>query len=68
MTDYFHRFCSSAFFQMILKSTYGPAHNILVFVAYAQMPLLNPHPGILSKARGLDFGPSIHLHPLCMPA
>ena len=30
-------------------------HNILVLVAYAQMPLINAHTNISSEARGLNF-------------
>ena len=32
-------------------------------MAYAQKPTLNDHAGISRRARGLNFGQSLHLHP-----
>ena len=42
---------------------YGPAHKILVFIAYMQVPLTNAHVGKTSEARGLNFVLSLHQHP-----
>ena len=36
----------SLFVQKLLWKTYGPAHGILVLIAFAQMPLLNVHADI----------------------
>ena len=38
------------------------AHDILVLVTYAQMPLLNVHADVYSGATGLIFGLSFHLY------
>ena len=35
-------------------------------IAHAQMPLINTHSSVHSYARGLNFGPSLHLHPYFM--
>ena len=32
-----------------------PAHNILVIIAYVQIPLINTHADVSSRARGLIF-------------
>ena len=39
-------------------------------MAYAQIPLINAHADVSSKATGLEFGMSLHLHlhALCMRA
>ena len=42
-----------------------------VLITYAQMPLIKAYADIPSKARCLNFGPSLHLHPsfvFCMRA
>ena len=38
----------------------------MVFIAYDQMPLINAHADVYSKARGLNFGLSLYLHPCFM--
>ena len=40
----------------------GPAHKIAVLITYVQMPLMNSHADISSKAKGLNFGLSLYLH------
>ena len=35
----------------------------MVLVAYGQMPLIYAHAGTSTKARGINFGLSLHLHP-----
>ena len=42
-------------------SIYGPAHEILVLIACAQIPLINAHTDISSRARGLNFVLSLYL-------
>ena len=43
-----------------------PAHGTLVPIAYAQKPRFNTHADVPSRARGLKFGLSLHLHPYFM--
>ena len=38
-------------------------HKILVLISYAQMPLINTHSYVFSKAKGPNFGLEYHLHP-----
>ena len=38
---------------MCVKSKIWPAHDILIFIAYAQKPLLNAHADVSSWARRL---------------
>ena len=40
---------------------HGPAHEVLLLIAYAQMPLLNAHADNSSEARSLNFGLSLRL-------
>ena len=42
---------------------HGSSHDLFVFIAYAQMPLIIAHADVSSYARGLKFGLSFHLHP-----
>ena len=42
---------------------FGPAYEILVFIAYVQKHPFNDLAGVSSKARGLNFGLRLHLHP-----
>ena len=42
---------------------YGPAHKILVLIAYAQKPPLNIHNLVSSRVRGQIFGLSLQLLP-----
>ena len=46
-----------------MTSSHLRLHEISVLIAYAQMPLINTHSSVSSYARGLNFGPSLHLHP-----
>ena len=41
---------------------FGPAYEISVLNAYAQMPLMNVHTALPSKARVLKFGLNFHLY------
>ena len=41
---------------------YGPVNDILVLIAYAQMPLINVQLDIPSSVRGLNFDLSLHLY------
>ena len=41
----------------------GPVHEILALIAYAQIPLINAHADVSSKAMGLHFGLSLNQHP-----
>ena len=43
--------------------TYGPTHEILVLIAYAQIPLTNDYADASSGTRDLDVGLSLNLHP-----
>ena len=43
--------------------TKGSAHEIFVFIVYAQKRPLNAHTGVSGGARGLNFGFSFHLDP-----
>ena len=45
------------------RTSYRPAHKILVLITYAHMPLIKVHANMSSKARGLNFGLSLLLHP-----
>ena len=46
------------------EASHETAHGILVFIAYAHiLPLINAHVDVFSKARGLNVGLSLHLHP-----
>ena len=38
-----------------LKNTYGPEHDLMVLIAYAQKLHINIHADILSVARGLNL-------------
>ena len=42
-----------------------PVNEIFVLITYAQNPLENAHVAITSMCRGLNIGPSLHLHPMC---
>ena len=43
---------------------YGPAHEILELIAYAQKsPKINAYVGVSSGARYLNLGLSLHLYP-----
>ena len=44
----------------------GQKDKTLVHSAIAQRPPLNAHADLLSGARGLHFGLSLHLHPYIM--
>ena len=44
-------------------SLYDKAHEMLIVIAYAQMPPLNNHAAVYRDAIRLYFGPSIHLLP-----
>ena len=35
---------------------YGPAHEILVLMTYAQKPIINTHADVSSRAMCLNFG------------
>ena len=48
---------------MTIKCLVGPAHKVLVIIAYAQMPIINAHADVYRGARGLTFGLSLHLYP-----
>ena len=39
----------------------GPAHEILVLIAYSYGDALNMYVQLLSRTRGLKFGPRLHL-------
>ena len=41
----------------------GPMHEILVLIAFAQIPHLNTYADVTCKARGSLFSLSLHLHP-----
>ena len=41
---------------------FGPAHKILILIAYEQKPPLIAHAVVSCGARGLNFGLSLHLH------
>ena len=43
--------------------TVGPAHEIWVLIAYAQMSLINVRANLSSGAKGPIFGMSLHLQP-----
>ena len=45
------------------RPIYGPANKFSVIILYAQMPLMDAHADISSKAGGLHFGLNLHLHP-----
>ena len=45
-------------------SLYWHVHEISALIAYAQMTIIKAHPDISSKARGLNFGLSLHLSSL----
>ena len=48
---------------LLSVSTYGPDHDILVLIAYSQMPLINTTMlTYLAKLGLLNFGRSLHLH------
>ena len=47
-----------------MKFNKGPVNGISVLIAYAQNPHLKTRAGISSGKRGLNFGQSLHLHPL----
>ena len=42
-------------------------HDILVLIANAQKAPINAHAEIPNDIRGLNFGPSLHIHILRMP-
>ena len=42
---------------------YVPAHKILVFLAYQQIPVKHAHDVMSSRVRGLMFDPVLILHP-----
>ena len=44
----------------------GPLHEILVLIAYVQLPLISTHADGLSRSRGLIFGLSRPLLPYCV--
>ena len=52
-----------SYFSCHSTETYGPAHDILVLIAYVQIPNLNSHTWVYSKARGLNYGLRFHPHP-----
>ena len=59
---------TTSFLNVLINSTSieehtGPVHGISVLIAYAQMLLINAHYVVSSNARGLNFGPRLHLHP-----
>ena len=50
-------------FSNFIRHAFWPAHEILLSIAHAHMPLIYTHAGVLSEVRGLHFGPIRHLHP-----
>ena len=57
----FGLFESGCFTQVLLLSD---QHDILVLITYAQQAPINDNAEIPSGIRGLNFGPSLHIHTL----
>ena len=51
------------YLKIALPTPYGPAHEILVHIAYAQKRPLNAHADIFSRAGGLKFDQILYLLP-----
>ena len=47
----------------LAEGFFGYSLKILALIAYTQKPPINAHVDISSRARGLNFGLSLHLHP-----
>ena len=46
-----------------MRTSFEPAYEILLLIAYAQKPPSNANADVSSGARDLDFGLNFHLHP-----